>query len=174
MLVEKAGLNLVEVGERNNFTNLVDNESFKVDLSQEPNKKEEADMIEPIVDKQFTKPNYHNEAIIAEGQGYKANNQATGIPHTSLNKVEDQDMNYEKIWKVLEAITYLTKWKYLEQFDPKYQSLNTAVQTYFSSGKRYPWSRCPGCTNVVLKRGYCDLHFLNYHSIHFLAKSRSG
>jgi len=72
--VEKAGLNLVEGGERSNHSNLVDSARLKQDLSQEPNKKAEPDAVERIVHKQFRTP--CNEVFIAESQDYEANNEA--------------------------------------------------------------------------------------------------
>jgi len=74
MPVEKAGLNLVELGERSNHSNLVDSKRLKEDLSQEPNKKAEPDAVERVVHKQFTKP--CNQVVIADSQNYEANNEA--------------------------------------------------------------------------------------------------
>jgi len=103
--VEKAGLNLVEGGERSNHSNLVDSPRLKQDLSQEPNKKAEPDAVEQIVNKQFRTP--CNQVFIAESQDYKAKNEA--ILHTGQKRDVEQDSHSQKICKVLEALTQLEK-----------------------------------------------------------------
>ena len=169
MPFEKTGSNMVEGGETQTHEKLVDGTSSKQDQSQEHSKKAEPYAVEQIVDKQFRKS--RNELVIAGSQDYQANNQA--ILDTGLKRDLEQDTHYETIWKILEAVTQLAKRAYSQAFGPKCRSLNTVVQTYFSCGKPYPWSRWPGCTDLVLKRSNRRLHYLNYHSIHFLAKSRS-